>query len=77
MFQIGAHYNGSDFYMRTRTDSSTWQTWKQLWHSGDFSSTNISQWNTAYGWGDHSVAGYTGDQDLSGYLLNTTDTFTG
>jgi len=77
MFQIGAHYNGSDFYMRTRTDGSTWQTWKQLWHSGDFSSTNISQWNTAYGWGDHSVAGYTGDQDLSGYLLNTTDTFTG
>ena len=77
IFQIGAHYNGSDFYMRTRTDGSTWQTWKQLWHSGDFTSTNISNWNTAYGWGDHSVAGYTGDQDLSGYLLNTTDTFTG
>ena len=38
------------------------------------SSTN---WNTAFGWGDHSLAGYTGDQDLSGYLLNTTDTFTG
>jgi len=77
IFQIGAHYNGSDFYMRTRTDGSTWQTWKQLWHSGDFTATNISNWNTAYGWGDHSVAGYTGDQDLSGYLLNTTDTFTG
>ena len=48
IFHIGAHYNGSDFYMRTRTDSATWQTWKRLWHSGDFTSTNISNWNTAY-----------------------------
>jgi len=38
---------------------------------------NSTQWNTAFGWGDHSLAGYTGDQDLSGYLLNTTDTLTG
>lgn len=36
IFQIGAHYNGSDFYMRTRTDSTTWQTWKKLWHTGNF-----------------------------------------
>jgi len=35
VFQIGAHYNGNDFYMRTRTDSSTWQTWKKLWHTGN------------------------------------------
>ena len=35
VFQIGAHYNGNDFYMRTRTDSSNWQTWKKLWHSGN------------------------------------------
>ena len=43
----------------------------------DITATNKSNWNTAYGWGDHSQAGYTGDQDLSGYLLNTTDTFSG
>ena len=30
----------------------------QMWDSRDFSSTNISNWNTAYGWGDHSIAGY-------------------
>lgn len=35
VFQIGAHYNGNDFYMRTRTDSSNWQTWKKLWHTGN------------------------------------------
>ena len=66
MFQIGAHYNGSDFYMRTRTDSTSWNSWKQLWHSGDFSSTNISNWNTAYGWGNHANT-YS--------LLNHTHTF--
>ena len=25
----------------------------QIWDSRDFSSTNISNWNTAHGWGDH------------------------
>ena len=25
-----------------------------VWHSGDFTSTNISNWNTAYGWGNHA-----------------------
>ena len=30
----------------------------QMWDSRDFSSTNISNWNTAYGWGNHSSAGY-------------------
>ena len=29
---------------------------------------NSGEWNTAYDWGDHSKAGYTGDQDLTGYL---------
>ena len=28
------------------------------WTFSDFSSSNISNWNTAYGWGDHSIAGY-------------------
>jgi hypothetical protein len=30
----------------------------QIWDSRDFSSTNISNWNTAYGWGNHASAGY-------------------
>jgi len=30
----------------------------RVWHSGDFSSTNVSNWNTAYSWGNHSSAGY-------------------
>ena len=30
----------------------------RIWDAGDFTSTNISNWNTAYGWGDHSTQGY-------------------
>ena len=30
----------------------------QIWDSRDFSSTNISNWNTAYGWGNHAGYGY-------------------
>ena len=29
-----------------------------LWASSDFSSSDISNWNTAYGWGNHATAGY-------------------
>ena len=57
-------------YIRT-VANGTKQTWKKYWHDGDFTSTNISNWNTAYGWGDHSLAGYTGDQDLSSYATQT------
>ncbi len=57
-------------YIRT-VANGTKQTWKKYWHDGDFTSTNINNWNTAYGWGDHSTAGYTGDQDLSSYATKT------
>ena len=49
-------------------DSASWGTGYQLWHTGHFQQSSINNWNTAYGWGDHSTQGYTGDQDLSGYL---------
>ena len=39
-------YADGNFYA---TDSSF-----RVWHAGDFSSTNISNWNTAYGWGNHA-----------------------
>jgi hypothetical protein len=32
VFQLGAHYNGDDFYMRVRTDSSNWKNWRKLFH---------------------------------------------
>ena len=29
-----------------------------IWNTGNFSQTNVNNWNTAYGWGDHASAGY-------------------
>lgn len=34
--------------------STSWGSWRRVWNSSDFSSTNISNWNTAYGWGNHA-----------------------
>jgi hypothetical protein len=40
----------------------------QLWDTRDFTSTNVSNWNTAYGWGNHASAGYlTSVTNISGY----------
>jgi hypothetical protein len=41
--------------------NGTWNSWKKLWHDSDFSSTDISNWDTAYGWGDHSAQSYLTD----------------
>ena len=69
-------FSGDHLWRRTATSDSVWGTNKKIWDSGNLTN-NSGNWDTAYGWGDHSVAGYTGDQDLSGYLLNSTDTFVG
>ena len=39
----------------------------QIWDSRDFSSTNISNWNTAHGWGNHASVGY-----ITGYTETDT-----
>ena len=38
--------------------ASSWGDFKKLWTENDFSSTNVSNWNTAYGWGNHASSGY-------------------
>jgi hypothetical protein len=66
-------YVGSDLVSLYRPDKSV-----------HFSSTvsalggDSTQWNQAYAWGNHASAGYTGDQDLSGYVtLAGAQTLTG
>jgi hypothetical protein len=55
---VTALYSDTSIYVRNSRDSDVWTSWKRLWHSGDFTSTNVSNWNTAYGWGNHASAGY-------------------
>ena len=69
--------SGANMYVRTISNSSQ-NSWKQVWTSNNFAN-NSSNWNTAYGWGDHSQAGYlTSSSTQSKYLRSdTADTFTG
>lgn len=55
-FAIEVTYFGS-MYIHTNVDSASWST-KQIWTSENFSSTNVTNWNTAYGWGNHADAPY-------------------
>jgi hypothetical protein len=45
-----AHEN---WYLRSG-NVTTWNPVRRIWHSGDFTSSNVSNWNTAYGWGNHA-----------------------
>jgi len=45
-------------WFRLRQGTGVQHDWYKLWNSFDFTSTNISNWNTAYGWGNHASAGY-------------------
>jgi hypothetical protein len=60
-----AHEN---WYLRSG-NTTVWNSLRRIWHNGDFTSTNVSNWNTAYGWGDHAEAGY-----LTNYSYTETDT---
>ena len=51
-------YNSHDLYHGNTTESTTNISWYKIWNSGDFTSTNVSNWNTAYSWGNHASASY-------------------
>jgi len=75
--QIGFTDN-NNIWTRVSTNSSTWGSWVKQWSENHFSSTQITNWHTAYGWGDHSKQGYlTSHQDISGKANLSGATFTG
>ncbi|MCE7038999.1 hypothetical protein [Dyadobacter sp. CY312] len=47
---------GQDWFVRT--GGSTWNPTYQMWTSRQFTSANVSNWNTAFGWNNHALAGY-------------------
>jgi hypothetical protein len=56
--QLGFSSNGNIYYRKFSAAAiNSTQAWLQVYHSGNFTN-NSSNWNTAYGWGDHSTAGY-------------------
>jgi hypothetical protein len=54
-FALEVTYYGA-MYVHTNVDSSSWAT-KQIWTSDTFAN-NSSNWNTAFGWGNHAGANY-------------------
>ena len=56
--QMSSQYNGTGNGLSFRTrngDNSTWNPWKTVFHSGIFTN-NSTNWDTAYGWGDHGLS---------------------
>ena len=47
---------GTEAYYRSKDTS--YAAWQRIWSGADFSSTNVTNWNTAYGWGNHATANY-------------------
>ena len=63
----------SDTLSFRRNVGGTLSDWRRVWHSGDFTSTNTNNWDTAYGWGDHSTEGYiTGFTDTNEFVTGAT-----
>jgi hypothetical protein len=53
--------------IRSRSSSGVWTSWKTVYHTGNFTN-NSSNWDTAYGWGNHASAGYVTSSALSSYV---------
>lgn len=50
-YQSQLALRGDNFYIRSK-EADSWQSWKRIWHAGDFTQSNIDNWNTAYNRGD-------------------------
>ena len=72
------YYDGSSTQTLTIGGGSTHNHVNKITLDG-ISSTEVSDWNTAYGWGDHSTQGYLTSTALSGYATETwvTNNFSG
>ncbi|WP_417368772.1 pyocin knob domain-containing protein [Flavobacterium beibuense] len=49
--QILGSRTGNELWFRPY--SNTYGSWYRLWNSGDFSQSDVTNWNTAFGWGNH------------------------
>ena len=50
---------------------TTWNSWYKIYTDGDFTQSNIDNWNTAYGWGDYRQFGLGRPNELPASDLNS------
>lgn len=58
---------GMRIWQQAFGSTTAYATYADVWTSNDFTSSNVTNWNTAYGWGNHASAGYLTSASLSGY----------
>jgi len=51
-------YNGNELFHGNTTSNTVDISWYKIWTGANFSQTEINNWGTAYGWGNHASAGY-------------------
>ena len=49
---------GMRLWQQTYGSSTAYSNYEDVWHSGNLTTTNKSNYDTAYGWGNHASAGY-------------------
>ena len=49
---------GMRIWQRAWGNSGAYSAYADVWTTENFTSTNVSNWNTAYGWGNHASQGY-------------------
>ena len=50
------NYDGNDFYYGVTGVKTSAPTWRRVWDDNNFSASDVSNWGTAYGWGNHADA---------------------
>ena len=59
---------GMRIWQQTWGSTSPYSSYVDAWTTGNFTQTDVNNWNTAYGWGNHATAGYlTSVTNISGY----------
>ena len=49
---------GMRIYQQTFGSATAYSSYADVWTSANFTSTNVSNWNTAYSWGNHASQSY-------------------
>jgi hypothetical protein len=57
---------GMRIWQQTFGSATAYSSYADVWTTGDFTSSNVSSWNTAYGWGDHASVGYATEEFVTG-----------
>jgi len=64
---------GMRIWQQSFGSTTAYSSYADVWTSGDFTSTNVSNWNTAYGWGNHASQGYATQTYVNTAIANLVD----